>query len=84
MGTSRVNKKPIISDHALVRFLERSMGVDVDALRDKILQMGVADAIKAGATGCRVGGVVFKICDGFVTTCIRPSEEKSKRGIRHG
>lgn len=39
----------VISDHAVVRFLERKKGMDVEAVRDEILQM----ALRAAGGGHR-------------------------------
>lgn len=40
---------PKVSDHAVLRYLERSIGLDVDAVREAILTPFVRAAIEAGA-----------------------------------
>ena len=42
---TRSAPEPIVSEHALLRYLERKMGVDFDALRQEILAGGTSKAI---------------------------------------
>lgn len=45
-------KELIVSEHAIVRFMERVMGLDTDAVRDQILCTKVRDLVdKLGGTG---------------------------------
>ena len=65
-----------ISDHAVLRYLERRLGIDVDSVRHEIaaavdtpLMRDVADF--AGETGWSVGldGMVYCFRGGTMTTC---------------
>jgi hypothetical protein len=60
-----------ISDHAVIRYLERRHGFDFEAVRDEILTPAVRGAVNAGASGVKVDGGTFKIQDRTITTHIR-------------
>lgn len=64
-------KKPVhpVTDHAVIRYLERVKGMDVEALRAKIGHNAAA-AIEAGADGQISGGFIYKLKDGVVTTVV--------------
>lgn len=73
-------KKPIvhITDHALVRYLERVLLVDVDGLRRRIgreidgrLIEGMPDPC-----GITVNGVTYKLKGKSVTTCVPAKRRK--------
>jgi hypothetical protein len=74
--------KVAVSDHALLRHIERVVGVNLDALRDHI-RATVQEAADAGATSVTVDGATYCIvrrADGtaaVVTTVLLP-------GMRHG
>lgn len=68
-----------ITDHALVRYLERVKGVDVEALRHEIASK-VARAADLGACGVRVGGFNYRIEGGYVVT-VQP---ESRNDVRYG
>lgn len=69
-------KKPRVrvSDHAVLRYLERAGGFDIERLRREIGRR-VEDAVAASASGVSVGGVNFRIKEDehgpVVTTVIR-------------
>tara|TARA_B100002049_G_scaffold210911_1_gene173627 strand:+ start:525 stop:752 length:228 start_codon:yes stop_codon:yes gene_type:complete len=44
--------KPRVSDHALVRYLERVRGLDVEAIRAEILTPRTVDAMAFVGDGC--------------------------------
>ena len=48
---SRTAPEPTVSEHALLRYLERVKGVDLEALRQEILDNGTADAIAFAGNG---------------------------------
>lgn len=80
-------KKPPaqVSDHAVVRYLERVRGEDVDALRREIAQI-VGEAAEAGACGVVSGGFSYRLQGGVVTTVV-PAEwtrEQGRRGRPRG
>jgi len=72
-----------VSDHALVRYLERVYGIDMDAIRSEILTpvVQIAEGFGCGTIigkhGCRV-----MIRDGVVTTVV-PKRQRH-RGRAHG
>lgn len=60
--------KPVrITDHTLIRYLERVKGVDVEALRRKIA-LTVGRGNDLGASAVRVGGFTYRIEEGHVVT----------------
>ena len=60
--------EPVCSDHALLRFIERSKGLNVEAVRKEIMSPIVVSAINAGACSITVGGVKLKVREKTVTT----------------
>ncbi|QYK42845.1 MAG: hypothetical protein KF887_07015 [Paracoccaceae bacterium] len=62
-----------VSDHAVLRYLERVGGFDVERLRREIGRR-VEDAVLAGACGVQIEGVSFRVKDGpdgpVITTVI--------------
>jgi hypothetical protein len=75
---------PSISDHALLRYIERVHGVDVDALKADLLTDQLVTAIKAGASGLKTAEGTFVIKGAVVVTFLaadmRP-KRKTKRGL---
>lgn len=61
---------PIVSEHAVVRYLERHYNIDIDKIRDEILTDSVKSYIKAGAKAINVNGMSFKVEDNVITTVI--------------
>ena len=60
-----------VSDHAVVRYLERRYGFDFEDVRDEILTPAVRSAVNAGATGVSVEGGTFKIQGRTIVTYMR-------------
>lgn len=58
-----------VSDHAVLRYLERAMGLNVEIVREHILQLCVAPA-SYGAVCVRAEGLRFEIASGAVTTVV--------------
>lgn len=76
---------PTISDHALLRYIERVCGVNVEDLKAELLTDAVVMAIKAGASAVKspVGTMVIK--GSTVVTFLDPEmrpKRKTKRGLR--
>lgn len=59
-----------ISDHAVLRYLERVQGVDIERIRREI-GARVDHAATQGACGIIIDGFSYKIEDGIVTTVLR-------------
>lgn len=62
--------EPRLSDHAMLRYLERVMHVDVKAIQARIMTDKVKAAILAGASSVIVAGAKFKIANNTVVTII--------------
>ena len=76
---------PTISDHALLRYIERVCGVNVENLKAELLTDAVVLAIKQGASAVKspVGTMVIK--GSTVVTFLDPDmrpKRKAKRGMR--
>jgi hypothetical protein len=81
-------KKPRhhVTDHAVIRYLERVQGVDIEAIRREIGR--VADrGIEAGANGVISGGHIYVIADVTVVTvqpqhqpCLKGRSRRRRRG----
>jgi hypothetical protein len=56
-----------VTDHAIVRYLERAKGVDIEAIRLHIWKT-CEGAVKIGATCLRAEGVKFEFTNGKVIT----------------
>ena len=67
-----------ITDHALLRYVERVFGIDVDAVRREILTDGVAKCIELGASTITVKGIQFRVKDRSIVTVIA-SDQKTHR-----
>jgi hypothetical protein len=77
-------KKPRhpVTDHAVIRYLERVQGVDIEAIRREIGR--VADkGIEAGAGGVISGGFVYRIAAGVVVTVLHHNRAERGRKGRH-
>lgn len=66
--TPKPSVVPKVSDHALVRYLERKHGFDLDKFRDEILTEERIKSIQAGASTIKCDGIKFKIADNVVVT----------------
>jgi hypothetical protein len=60
--------EPGVTDHALLRYMERVMGFDVEGLRQKIMTPQLASAIKSGVARYHADGVEMVIRDHVVVT----------------
>jgi hypothetical protein len=62
---------PQISDHALLRYMERVMGFDVEVVRKKMLKPEVVSEINAGAQSVKIDGLEMKIRERVITTVVK-------------
>lgn len=69
-----------ISDHALLRYMERVQGIDVEDLKDDLLRRypTLKAALKSGATSITVDGISFVMKNGTVTSVIEGSTRHSR------
>lgn len=63
-------KQPRVSDHAVIRYLERKYGFSFERVRAEILTPDRVSAINAGATGISHEGVRFLVRDKTITTVV--------------
>jgi hypothetical protein len=68
-----------VSDHAVLRYLQRICGVDVDTVRRHIHDE-TRLALHEGARGVQSNGVVYRIRQGYVASCFagEPGAVKSQ------
>lgn len=58
-----------VTDHAVLRYIERVMGVDIELVRATIAAIpGLQAAVGAGATSFALNGIQFIIKNGVVAT----------------
>lgn len=69
---------PRVSDHAVLRFLERVRGLDVEAVRAEILTPEIAMAIKAGAVAVTIKGLRFPVKEGCIVTVLTENIARSR------
>ena len=71
-------KKPVaeVSDHALLRYLERVLHIDVEAHRCEVGRKVDRAMVHPDACGVRVDGFTYKLCGQVVTTVV-PSHKPS-------
>lgn len=73
-----MSNKPItVSDHAVLRWLERECGVDIEAVRTAIGDC-CERGIGVGATTIKIGKVKFIVVDSKIVTCLIKSHRKRK------
>lgn len=80
--------RPIVTDHAVLRYLERAHGVDVAAIRAHIAGL-VATGVERGALAVKAENVRFLLIDGRVITVLHrrhlpfpPREHWGRRSLR--
>jgi hypothetical protein len=66
----------IVSDHALIRYLERVHGIDMEFFR-QCAATEAEDAAKAGARAAKIGDNWFMM-DGHVLVTVLPSGKRPK------
>ena len=64
-------KKPKVSDHAVIRYLERRYNVDIEAIKDEMLTPQVCTAIRAGAEAISVNNIKFMVCNHTIVTTLK-------------
>ncbi|MNU42707.1 hypothetical protein D3C71_314730 [compost metagenome] len=63
-----------VTDHALLRWIERHLQVDIEALRASILTPSVVEAIECGASAvhCREEGVTLIVAESGAIKTVLP------------
>ena len=67
--THRRPPLPTVSDHAILRFLEREYGLDIDLIRKRMAGHAVKGA-ELDALAVRIGRVKLVLRDGVVVTAL--------------
>ena len=75
MKKSRVT----VSDHAVLRYLERALGIDAEAVRRQIGKK-VDAVMMEGASGVVMDGITFRIVNGVVVTVMHRSRPDPRLG----
>ena len=65
-----------VTDHALIRWIERVNGFNMDQFRQAIVDQGLYAALKSGATCYTRDGVEYVIKDGRIVTVIAKGDRK--------
>lgn len=74
--------RTFVTDHAVIRYLERVYGVNVDGLRQRIRKT-TEGARNSGASAIKVDGVKYVLGDeGAVVSVDGGNAPMSKRGLR--
>ncbi|ANT39891.1 hypothetical protein RGUI_0821 [Rhodovulum sp. P5] len=79
-------KKPPfeVSDHAVLRYLERAMGVDVEGTRRRIGRAVAVAEGHEGITGVLVGGMRFRLRGKIVVTVEPTQWPRQRHGQKKG
>lgn len=67
-----------VSDHAILRLIERKYNIDVEELRREILQPTVVAALRMGAKGIVHEGLEYVLANKTVITIIKPDYKKNR------
>lgn len=72
-----------VTDHALVRFLSRAGGLDVDALRPQLARSleraaRAADSLGASEYRIQADGLEYRVINGAVVTVIDPADRTER------
>ena len=76
-----------VSDHAVVRYLERCLGVDVEAVRQAIAGSLDSRPVEfSGGAACKISvdGMSYCLRQNTVTTCVARKAWTEKRNHRGG
>jgi septal ring factor EnvC (AmiA/AmiB activator) len=73
------SSEPSVSDHAILRYLERHEGLDVEAIKRKMLLPEVLAAIEMGLNKVAVDGHSFNLSGAEIVTYYLTGPEKRKR-----
>lgn len=81
-----MKRPPRVTDHAVLRYLQRAKGYDIERVREEIARQ-CAPALAAGAASLVAEGVKFEFAGGAVVTVVpntglpnRTHEERLARG----
>ncbi len=72
-----------VSDHAVLRYIERHYGVDMVAMRKEILTDKVIRAIECGVKTFTLAGLTFIVENNTVITGYKPNDKRTKTTTGH-
>ena len=67
-----------VTDHALVRYMERVLGYDVEAIRKSMVTPDVITALHIGASKVNIHGIEFRCSDRKVVTVIDRGDKSGR------
>jgi hypothetical protein len=76
-----MNRSPV-TDHALLRWMERVKGIDLEAIRAEIATPDICAAIAAGARSVVTHGHTLVIENSLVITVLLPGMRPKHKGQR--
>lgn len=74
--------EPRISDHAIIRYLERRFKFDFEAVRNDLMTKAIKSAILMGVRAIKVEGGRFIVRNGTITTFVPKRDQRSVRSKR--
>lgn len=70
-----------VSDHAVLRYVQRVLGIDTEAIRAEI-RLAVENGVELGASGVRKGNTTYKLTGQTVVTVLEKGSTLRKRRSR--
>lgn len=67
---------PTVTDHAVLRYIERVHGIDINSVRQEMLSPTTIAAMKAGAASVTVRGIKFVVNGMKIVTVWKASAER--------
>lgn len=72
-----------VTDHAVLRYLERHCGVDVEAIRRELTVKGIDTAAEFGCATIKLGnGARLKLQGDVASTCVEVRQARRRKGRR--
>ena len=68
-----------ITSHAIIRYLERHYGMDIETIKKEMLPDSSRSAVLAGSKKYHVGNLEFRVENFCVITCMHRSCDKPER-----
>lgn len=72
--------KPVVTEHALLRFLERTGRINIAAVTREMLTEKVVTALKVGATAVKINGLTFVLGSGKILTVFNGTRRHTGSG----
>lgn len=67
-----------VSDHAVLRYVQRVLGIDTEAIRSEI-RVAVKNGVELGASGVRQGNTTYKLTGQTVVTVLEKAASVRRR-----